>query len=508
MFHADVARLRASVIVNGAIRHPPARHGATLERGSAGPEYLSLNAPGDPLAAGPITAELGATCVARSVRCSARRKPWVARVAHRLVACGLALLALGCGDGLKVRGVLDRVVGESLTVELVEGKPTFGNEVTLVDAAGKVFADSELRRRLLSPRELSCVVPRGAQVGAARLLVPRQGTSASFSVPLTISRLVVALDEAGVVQTLPLPGSLVQGRRLEFEGTASQVSLSPDGGRLAVLTEPADGAPQGRLLLFALAGEPRLLHTVELDQRAVALAATDDGVLLATGTQLLYYRADRDNGLQAAWVLALTHIQGIAVAADARFAAVLMRCDSNGDTTVDADCVTRVPLDRDDTAQQPSALTILDAVASAQLIALRGDGLAAVVADTNVVYGVLFEGLAARVTAQPWNPSPAEPTSIDRAPSSIGEVFAISDRRNRVLVVGFNPQANNDLSIVRLSPVLDIAPVALGFGRGTDLLVGTREGGIYGLDIATGKSTDQPLLAGPGGPLRAMVAQH
>jgi hypothetical protein len=422
--------------------------------------------------------------------------------------CLAALAGFGCGDGLQVKGRLDRVIGESLTVKLIEGKPTFGAAVTLVDAAGTVFGADALRNRLISPRELSCVIPRGAQVGAARLRLPRQGTSAEYAVPLTVSRLIVALDQAGAVQVLPLAGSVVSGGQVDTLLQVAQLSLSPDGGQLAVLTTPGDGLPHGQLRLYALAAPPRLLHTLDLEQPAPVVAAADDGVLVATAAQLMFYRADRENGLQTAWTVTLPQVQAVAVAAEARFAAVLTRCDADGDSTVDADCVARVALDRDDAGQQLSAFTVLDRVPSAKLIALRRDGLAAVVADTQLVYGVVYGGPAPRLTAQAWDPSPAEPTSIDDAPSPIGDIFAISDQRNGVVfVVGFNPAAGNDLSVVRRSPVLDIAPVALSFGRGTDLLVATRDAGIFGLDVATGKSTDQPLVSGPPAGLRSLVAQ-
>ncbi|MBK8480554.1 MAG: hypothetical protein IPL40_05205 [Proteobacteria bacterium] len=423
--------------------------------------------------------------------------------------CVVALAALGCGDGLSVKGRLDRVIGEPLTIELIEGKPTFGSDVTLVDAAGKVFEADALRARLVSPRELSCLIPRGAQVGPARLRLPRQGTSSEYAIPLTVSRLLIALDEAGAVHALPLAGSVVAGAQLDTARPVAQLSLSPSGGQLAVVTVPSEDAPHGQLRLYALAAEPRLLHTLDLEQAPAAVAATDDGVVVATAAQLAFYRADRENGLQTAFTAALAQVQGLAVAAEAPVAAVLLRCDSNNDGTVDADCVARLALDREDAAQQLSATTVLDSTPSARLIALRRDGLAVVVADTQVVYGVLYDGATARVTAQAWDPSPAEPTSIDDAPSGIGDIFAISDRRNGVVfVVGFNPAANNDLGVVRRSPVLDIAPVALSFGRGTDLLVASPAGGIFGLDVATGKSTDQALLMGPSAGLRTFVTQR
>ena len=80
----------------------------------------------------------------------------------------------GCGEGeLEVRGTLDRVVGETVTLSLVEGEEGFSGKLALVGADRTRYYTRKLKVATKSSTELSFVLPPDVAAGQATLQVEK-----------------------------------------------------------------------------------------------------------------------------------------------------------------------------------------------------------------------------------------------------------------------------------------------------------------------------------------------
>ena len=95
-----------------------------------------------------------------------------------LPSFGVTLLAMlwGCSDSsLEVRGSLDRVVGETVTLSLVEGETGFSGEVELIAADQTPFSTAALKVQQTDERKLTFVIPPGIAAGRAVAKAARVG---------------------------------------------------------------------------------------------------------------------------------------------------------------------------------------------------------------------------------------------------------------------------------------------------------------------------------------------
>lgn len=400
-------------------------------------------------------------------------------MAMRVLVSGLALCAAlsACSSDLEVKGETQRVVGESVIFELVEGEPTFANNVTLVDARGATYGSTELGLAAGGERKLRFVVPTGIAAGSAVARVQKKGSSgdeAYYRVPLTISRLAAALDATGRVELIPLPPSeLKRNRTDKGDGADGALSLSPSGALLvAAVAKKVRLYDMGRVL------EERT--SVDLPGEGTALVALPDGALVATAStverlQLAGTKAKRTT-------LQLEGVQALDTSTDGSRAVALVRCDTDSDAQADSDCV--VPLSAKAAPPKAQTAVTLDSKPSAEHIALRSDGLAAVIPDQETIYGVDLSVTPPKISQLPWRscwPSGAgtpptsltvEPVGVTRSSAEIegqkNDLFAIADKRNNlVCTFGFKSGSLRPVAATKL----DEPPTAIAYGRTTDLYV-------------------------------------
>ncbi|MFO7707663.1 MAG: hypothetical protein R6V84_05775, partial [Desulfobacterales bacterium] len=122
----------------------------------------------------------------------------------------------------------------------------------------------------------------------------------------------------------------------------------------------------------------------------------------------------------------------------------------------------------------------LDNDPGATLVGIRADGTAAVVADTQYIYGVLLDGPTPEVVNRlSWSGAEAaRPVGIDRTASEFGDIFAIADASRRIVqIVGFDGRTLKPVGAE--IPLGDTAPAGLGFGRLADLYVAVGTGLVH-----------------------------
>jgi hypothetical protein len=375
-----------------------------------------------------------------------------------LVSFSLIHLLWGCADSsLEVRGALDRVVGETVTLNLVEGETGFSGELDLIAADETPFSSAALKVEQIDDSTISFVVPPGIAPGRAIVKAARVDESGTYDVPLTISRLAVALTSTGVVEVLPLPPTVLKTSTLEeIDATGGHLALTGSGGEVAVMAQD-----QINILPLGISSNNTFPGIQQNNGRAIA--AIPGGVVICTDTAV--FRFKHDQGQTTKTDILLPDCSAIAVSDDGTRAVVLSACDTDSDT-VKEDCLTELKLASSITM---GAQVSLDATPSASMVALRRDGMGAVVPDTKEIYGVWFDS-APVVTTVTWAP-PATPAGISRGNSSLGDLFAIGDSSSgRIRFVAFDTKAGNTLKPVSDLDLKEI-PTALGFGRRAELFV-------------------------------------
>lgn len=425
----------------------------------------------------------------------------------------LALLALSaCDRSLEVTGQTARVVGQSVSLQLSEGEPTFDGQLWLRAADGVYYRQNEIKATKKDERNLSFVVPSDVAVGAAQAIAWAGG--GVYHVPLELNRLALTIDDKGQLEGWPLPpGTLAKPARSLGAGPAL-CAVSPGGGELVVATG-------GKLLIIELGAELKDA-TAGINLAGVtALAAVPGGALATTDTALYLIRYVK-GGATTQTSLALTGLRAVAASETGDRAFALSACDTNSDTQVDSDCVTEVTIGASLVAGRRA---ILDAVPSASTLAATRDGRGAVVGDAEAIHGVWLEPepAAPRLSKVAWVvkqggsdvPYSAQPVSIDRAATVVKssptelrtvDLFAVAEKaKNAITFVAFNPVAGNDLQKTS-EAVLPEAPFAVGYGRRTELVVAAGKS-LYTLDAGQSSPASKKLGAQTGGAIQALAVQ-
>lgn len=398
------------------------------------------------------------------------------RLRHLLWLLMLCPLA-GCEEGeLEVRGKLDRVIGETVTLNLVEGETEFSGKLSLVDAARTRFTSADLKLTKKSSRQLTFVVPPDAAAGKAAVEIGKQGETGAYNVPLQVNRLVLGLGTQGSLEVFPLPPTALKASSVSVGAAsgAGQLSVSPRGGLVATLLG-------NQLSLFSLAAQPD--KVAALAQTGQCLAALDDGVLVGTTTAVLLYTRGAGKSIKQQVSFTVPGCRDISVDAVGSKALVLSRCDTSKGGVPDADCLTEITLG---TNLKEGAPVVLDKTPSATHVSLALDGKNAVVADGDTIYGVLLNdpnGTATaphKVSKLSWAYAGATPVALSRASrkerisKKLVDLFAVAESSKKLVrFVGIDVDMVKwvELGDNRLEVQLPDAPTGLSFGRRLDLYV-------------------------------------
>lgn len=391
-----------------------------------------------------------------------------------VAALALLLALCGCGEGdLEVSGNVDRVIGETITLELTKGDDPFSGEVTLVGADGRSYPTADLSVSKKSDTLLSFVVPPGVAPGPARAKVARTAEAPAYAVPLNISRLALTLDDKGTLELLPLAPSTLRPTTRSVGQSGGVLRLSPSGGVLGVLSA-------NQLGLLALGKSPRDLTAGLSMTGGTCLAALSDGVLVGDQSEVKLLRLIQGKGITQQGSFAVSACQDIAVDNRGQVALVLHRCSVSGGPT--SDCVTELSLGSGSGSGQVGRSAVLDGTPGAVAVRLTGAGDGAVVADADGLYGISLGGgnsSALSVSKLQWGFA-ATPVSLARTAgrvrvsAGLTTLFAVAETgRNSVLFAGFDGgalkwvYAGSD----RLKVQLTVAPIAVSFGRLLELFV-------------------------------------
>lgn len=392
--------------------------------------------------------------------------------AARGVALLAALLAApaGCGSELEVKGKLDRVIGETITLRAAEGDVAFSGNVALEDAEGETFASGLLRVTRTGDSKLSFVLPPGMATGKATALAGKKGGGEddAWTIPLRVSRLALAVNAQGVVEVLPLGRSTLEPSTLSGVNAAGGlVSLSPGGGKLAVLA-------QGELDLLALGESPSNAFPGLKQGGAKAMVAIPDGVLLCTANELLLYRA-AGTGTTKLSKSYSEGCQALATSATGTRAAVLLRCDPDQDT-VEENCIHVVSIGAKMTLDLgPGKPFGLGGPGTATRIGMTADGKGVVVPDADAVHGVWLDSSPYSASSKKWSTT-AKIVDMARGVSSLGDQFAVAEAMTKtVYFFSFNTNKTPaPLETPTADPVALVArPTALSYGRDATVYVAT-----------------------------------
>jgi hypothetical protein len=413
---------------------------------------------------------------------------------RRLAAFGLAaLLALpSCGGDLQVKGSVERVVGENVTLALVSGEPTFNGQLSLRASDHTVLDASALQANRMDERTLSFVIPAGIAAGSAVAVVGQSG-GGTYEVPLRISRLAVVLDESGGLEAWPLsPSSLPRTGFPTKTGPGARLALSPTGGELAVVAGD-------EVRLLALGAEIRDIGAGIKQSGVLALAAGPAGqVLVATADALILFQFRRgEQTTQAA--VTFKDIRALAIASSGESAVVLYGCDTNTDGILDAACLEKVllspSLGRDSGSRVP-----LDAGPEASVLAVSRDGKGVLVADSKGIFGLYAEAPPRKSTVG-WSVNGsaftgAQPVGADRAGAVVSgqtvDLFAVAEKSKQLVeLIAFNPGAGGTLQRVGTLPLSE-PPSRISYGRRTQLYVAAGKG-LLSVDVGLASPTVSPV---------------
>lgn len=388
----------------------------------------------------------------RRMSCS---KLWLAGLA----ALGLVLLGSGaCSPELEVKGNTQRVIGERVTLALVEGD-VFGTELTLTDADKVEAQASALDIQQADERTLSFVIPPGTAAGAATVRVKQKG-GGTYVVPLTISRLAVAVGKDGRVETLALPPSTLGA-------TTPSTAIDPFVGQQVVMT--LDGGTAVALAgtgfyTFRLGKDPQTGPSLAITGTCIA-ALPQDGVVVGTATSIQAYRR-KESVYVGNSLTGPSNVRAIAAADDGTRAIALATCGSNN-------CLLIV--DVSGVAPKKESEVLLGPSSGATLLAIRADGKGAVVVDGSTIYGVDLAGTPKITTL-----SIGKGVAIARATTVINnqanDLFAIADETSlKIRLVGFQGNVGSQV-LTDIDSNIDLGgnvPSHLAFGRGAELYVVT-----------------------------------
>ena len=431
------------------------------------------------------------------------------RITARLVFVLCALFApwlTGCGDGeLEVHGKLDRVVGETVTLNLVEGEPNFSGQLSLVASDGTKYSSATLKMKKKSVSQLSFVIPPDVAAGKAIVRVGKAGEDGAYDVPLQINRLALGLTKTGSLEVFPLPPSNIKPSSRSVKGTGASsilLSMAASGGLAATLAG-------GQLSLLAL-GPTTQERVSPITQTGQCLAAMDDGVLVGTKTNILLYSLGTGKTIKQQATFNIPGCIDISVAGDGTRALVLSHCDTKSDGVADSDCLTEIKLG---TNLKEGKVAVLDKTASATHVRLSVDGKTAVVADGDAVYGVVLDstGGNSHTTSKVSWTFKAVPVAVARSPrkekisGKLVDLFAVAESSKKLIrFVGIDVNRAKwvELGQSRLELSMSDEPTGLAFGRRLDLYA-TASKKLYHIKslrskpqiIALGTLSTQPFTA-------------
>lgn len=388
------------------------------------------------------------------------------------------MLFLGCGgDDLEITGNTQRVVGETVVLELKEGDVNLSGQLELWAADGQRFTQTDLSVQKKGDNVLSFVVPPDVASGQARVRVLHDGEDQGgrYLVPISITRLALSLDAKGALEVLPLPPSTLAPQTLtvgQVTGT-SRLSLSPGGGKLAVLAG-------GNVSLMTLSRKPKDLSASLSMPGGRCLCALADGLMVGSEGEVKLLGLIEGKGFTQKNSFAVSGCVDVAVDDAGTRAVVLHRCDADSDGAQD-DCITELQLGA--TAQVGNPVK-LDGTPSAVAVRLSSKGESGVVADRDAIYGLWFgTGTGApgtvAVSTLPWAAS-ASPVGLARTSGTTRvsdktvHLYAVADAgQNRVVFASIDNQRANWVLLgdKPLSVPLTAAPTHVAFGRRLDLYV-------------------------------------
>ncbi len=383
------------------------------------------------------------------------------------------LTITACGEGdLEVRGATDRVVGETVTLSLLEGEPKFSGELSLVASDGTSYSASTLNRKKKSVTELTFVIPPDVAAGKATARVGKAGEDAAYDVPLHVNRLALALTVKGSLQVMPLPPTSLKFTSNKVAGSGSGdnlLSMAPSGGLVTTLAG-------GQLSLLTL-GATTKDRVSPITQAGQCLAAMDDGVLVGTKTGILLYALGTGKTIKQRGTFSVAGCKDISVSGDGSRAMVLSACDTNTDGTPDSDCITELKIG---TNLKEGKAAVLDKSPSASHLRMSVDGKTAVVTDGGVVYGLVLDtsgGNTHKITTVSWTFT-AKPVALARShrkekiSGKLVDLFAVAESSKKLVrFVGIDVDRAKwvELGPSRLEISMSEEPTGLSFGRRLDL---------------------------------------
>ncbi|MBW2732904.1 MAG: hypothetical protein JRH20_10975 [Deltaproteobacteria bacterium] len=409
----------------------------------------------------------------------------------------LLLPWLGCSTELEIKGNTERVIGEKVTIELLQGDPTLSGRVNLRDAQGRVYENEALNILHPDDRNLSFVIPPGIAQGAAIAELSKSGESGVYSLPISISRLAVGVHADGSVEIIPLLPKPLTNQTFPAStsmGSSREVAISPLSALTATLI--------GDELAFHFLGK-EVQHVAAVVAAEGKLAALPSGALVATPSSLHVFTHIPGKGTSDAGSLTFPAgeiVRAVATSADGDWAMVLTSCSS----TAEGDCL--VQIDLRGTTPTRGAEVRLDNVVSATQLSLRADGSGALIPDGPILHGVTFIGTTAELSDIAWDG--AEPSSVAHTRAIINEqpsdLFAVAAKGvNAVRMMGFK---NNILLGIRDAEIkLNFAPDHISFGAGTNLYILSGQT-LYSANAAS-SATPTPLATAPSGPLERFAVQ-
>lgn len=390
----------------------------------------------------------------------------------------LILVPLGsCGKkGLEVRGALNRVVGETVSLALVAGNPNFAGDLSLKAADSTSYNSASLHLAVNDDRNLSFVIPSGISTGKAVAQVA-QASGGTYEVPLQVSRLVLALADKNTLEFLPLPGgTLSQPTALDLGTSKSLMALAPGGGTLATYAGE-------EVRVRSLGQEIKDWSTgIKQPGGSAMVALPDGGVLIATDAVVNLLRFAKDQQPRLASSKPLSGCKALTASASGALALALSTCDANNDKQ-NEDCVTLIHIAANDlTLDNPLSL---NTTPSASIVDMTTDGKGAVILDNDSIYGVWLEDAPKITTKMAWSlagqPFKAQPVALDHAivpcigkdlPTSNIDIFAAMEKeKNLVAFLAFKPDGTNPLQFLSTSTILTEKPSSLSFGRQADLYI-------------------------------------
>lgn len=375
------------------------------------------------------------------------------------IAALLLVGLVGCSADLEVKGDVQRLIGERLTVALLEGDEVFSGEVELIDARNTTRSTAQLLVQQEDDRTVSFAIPPATAAGPATAKMQKKGSEASYGVALTISRVAVAINDKGLVETLPLPPSTVAPATAEAGQTGQDLALAPGGDLLLSLASDD-------VVFWQLRKTPTRAGSIALANTR-CIGALPSGVAVGTSTSIQVYNLEQ-GAVTTGPTLNINETVAIGVSRDGKRAIALTHCDTSGDKLPDADCL--VDIDLTVSPLKEVQTVVLDNQQGATLLAVRSDGTGAVVADDDKIYGVTFKTNPAKISTISWAGSkPAAIASrLTVIESQPNDLFAVADSISKtVRMLGFKGTTLQDVS----EATLDVVPDKIGFGRQTDLYV-------------------------------------